>query len=370
MNCRFGRYVKDLDISENLLQSLDSTSLKHVEVRFLQHLNASKNHIFNIDEEAFVGLDKLQTVDLSSNDLTFIHLKTFARNPSLERLSLANNKHLKLSADGFSLHSFNLRVLNLSDCNLTHIPPKIFQGLVNLQELYISHNAIEVLHFVETAGRLTVLDVGHNNLTDLKPDIFTAFPKLSRLNLSYNNLGALDMTVTAQVANVSSHMDLTGNPWVCDCVMYKTVYSWCRNNSVDLELVCSSPQKCNGEFWTVCYKAGCNGNNIDPAHQVEETTAIESNISFSGSGLEKDGNVKTSDSNATQIEEESKKYSDTYIYVCVGLFVLIICVLTALVILLRHFRSHQLIDSGSPANTFLLLRRFPISSRLINRRSH
>ena len=155
MNCRFGRYVKDLDISENLLQSLDSTSLKHVEVRFLQHLIASKNHIFKIHEEAFVRLDKLQTVDLSSNDLTFIHRKTFARNPSLKRLSLASNKHLKLPAEGFFLHSFYLRVLNLSDCNLTHIPPKIFQGLSNLQELYISHNAIEVLHSVETAGRLT-----------------------------------------------------------------------------------------------------------------------------------------------------------------------------------------------------------------------
>jgi hypothetical protein len=202
----------------------------------------------------------------------FIEPKTFLRNP-LEILSLSNNQHLTLPGGSSFLQSKSFRVLHLSDCNLSHNPPNIFRDLPNLQELYISHNKIEVLHPLQSVGRLTVLDVGHNWLTDLQSDIFTASPKLIHLNPQYNKLSTLNIRVMPQLANISNPMDLNGNPWVCDCVMFNTVHSWCRKNSVDLDLVCSSPLKCKGKLWKICYKADCDGSNID-VDQVEEIRRI------------------------------------------------------------------------------------------------
>jgi Leucine-rich repeat (LRR) protein len=104
---------------------------------------------------------------------------------------------------------------------------------------------------------LILLDISHNKLTELQSGFFTALPKLIRLNLGYNNLSALDITVMPQLAIVSNSVDLNGNLLACDCLMFNTSYSWCRDNSVDLELVCSSPPEFKGTPRTIYDEVGC-----------------------------------------------------------------------------------------------------------------
>ena len=126
---------------------------------------------------------KLQTVDLSSNSLRNIEPKTFIHNPSLETLSLSSNHDLRLPVDGPFLYSHSLRVLKLSNCILSYLPPEAFQKLpVPHQEIYILHKKFEVLNPVQSVGRLTLLDISHNCVTDLQSDIFTAVPQLIRLS--------------------------------------------------------------------------------------------------------------------------------------------------------------------------------------------
>jgi len=260
MNFRFDRYVQNLDISDNVIESLDKTSLRDLGVISLVQLNASRNYIRETHEEAFLGQSKLQTVDLSSNSLMNIEPKTFIRNPSLDILSLSSNQYLHLPEEGPFLYSSSLRILQLSACNLSHIPPKAFQGLPNLQELYITYNKIGMLYNVQGVRHLTTLDVSHNYLRDLDSDIFTTLHELIDLNLTYNRLSTLNVTVMPQLVKVSNSTDLIGNPWVCDCLMFDTVYFWCRNNSVDLELVCSSPPKFEGNSWKIYEHSGCDDN--------------------------------------------------------------------------------------------------------------
>jgi len=93
MNFRFDRYVQNLDISDNGIEFLNKTSLRDLGVISLVQLNASRNYIREIDEEAFLGQSKLQRVDLSSNSLMNIEPKTFIRNSSLEILSLSSNQY-------------------------------------------------------------------------------------------------------------------------------------------------------------------------------------------------------------------------------------------------------------------------------------
>jgi uncharacterized protein YjbI with pentapeptide repeats len=245
--------------------SLDKKSLRDKELASLVHFNASRNYISDIDEEAFLEQTNLQTVDLSSNYLTYIDPKTFKRNP-IKLLSLSNNKHFRLPEGGSFLSSTSLTVLHLSACNLPHIPPKTFQHLPNLQELYISHNHIFVLYPFQGVNKLTTLDVSYNYLRNLKYDGLDALSDLTDLNLSFINFSTLTVHVTAQLAKIRNAVNLQGNPWVCDCLMYSTMYSWCANNSVDLSLVCSSPSRFKGKLWTVYQEEGCDDDDDDHHH--------------------------------------------------------------------------------------------------------
>jgi len=124
--------MQNLDISDNVIVSLDKTSLRDLGVISFVQLNASRNYISDIDEEAFLGQSNLQTVDFSSNRLRNIEAKIFIRNPSLEILSLSSKQYLRLPEEGPFLYSQSLRVLKLSDCNFYHLPPETFQKLPNL----------------------------------------------------------------------------------------------------------------------------------------------------------------------------------------------------------------------------------------------
>jgi len=278
MNFRFDRYLQNLDISDNVIVSLDKTSLRDLGVISLVQLNASRNNITETDEEAFLGQSKLQTVDLSSNSLMIIEPKTFIRNRFLEILSLSSNQYLRLPEEDPFLYSQSLRVLQLSACNLSHIPPKAFQELPNLQELYIAQNKIGMLYNVPGIGHLGTLDISHNYLSDLGSDIFTAFPNLIRLNLSYNMLSTLNITVVTQLVKVSNSTDLNGNPWLCDCLMFNTSYSWCLKHNEDLNLVCSNPPSFKGKSWKFYKYLGCNDDSTDFAFEVEGTTSLNDTL--------------------------------------------------------------------------------------------
>jgi hypothetical protein len=291
MYFRFDRSVQLLDISGNHLETLDETSLQHVGLSTLENLNASANQIHYIHEKAFARQSKLQTVDLSGNNLVVIEPKTFIQNRLLETPSLANNKFLKIPDGGSFLNTRSLKVLDLSACNLSNIPPNTFQELPNLETLYISHNILTVMPLLRRVEHLNTLDLSHNYLTDFNSGVFSSSPKLIHINLSYNKLSTLNTTVVSQLAKVSITEDLKGNPWVCDCILY-TFHSWCSSHGVDLEMVCSSPPKCNEKLWSECYKAGCNDsdNGVD---QVEETERMD-NTTVRSERLEKNGTQNAS----------------------------------------------------------------------------
>jgi len=58
-----------------------------------------------------------------------------------------------------------------------------------------------------------------------------------------------------QLANVTNSIELNGNPWVCDCPMFGTIYSWCRD--ADLELECASHAKFKDTSYTIYDDVGC-----------------------------------------------------------------------------------------------------------------
>jgi hypothetical protein len=82
----------------------------------------------------------------------------------------------------------------------------------------------------------------------------------------------------SQLVKVSNSTDLYGNPWVCDCPLFNTTYSWCQNNSVDLELVCSNPPKFKGKTWKFYEYSGCDNDNTDFAYLVEDIVTLNDTL--------------------------------------------------------------------------------------------
>jgi hypothetical protein len=56
--------------------------------------------------------------------------------------------------------------------------------------------------------------------------------------------------------------------------MFNTIYFWCRNNNVDLELVCSSPPQFEGKPWKIYEYSGCDYDNTDFANVVEDIATL------------------------------------------------------------------------------------------------
>jgi hypothetical protein len=263
----------------------------------------------------------------------------------LHILSLSNNEHFNLPEGGYFLSSTSLRELDLSACKLSHIPPKTFQELPRLQELYISHNQIKILYPLQGVERLTTLDVSDNYLRDLQSDIFVVLPNLIHLNLSFNKFSTLTVNVTAQLANVRNAVDLQGNPWVCDCLMYSTMYSWCRNNSVDWSLVCASPSRFEGKLWAIYGEEGCDGydddndnhhHHTDVGYQVDNVTMVNDNLSSNGSH-DNYNTIRPSGPAPPQIQEVNMEYHSVYFYTSIGLFVQFLFLLTTAILLYRRY---------------------------------
>jgi hypothetical protein len=145
-----------------------------------------------------------------------------------------------------------------------------------------------------------------------------------------------------QLTNANGSVDLSGNPWVCDCVMFSTVYSWCHNKSVDLGLVCSSPPEFKDKPWTVYDEAGCDSN---VTKQVEETTIIHPKLLSSPKHVKYE-NLKASDSLTTQFQEQPVDYNSLYMYASLSLTAMLLSSITVMTILFRRLKSRLSLRTG------------------------
>ena len=120
------------------------------------------------------------------------------------RLDLSNKNIDNL--DGLELLEDPLAItgLNLTDNQLTTLPPGIFNTLVNLNALYLEKNKLIALPsgiFI-TLDRLGMLTLDHNQLTTLPAGIFDHLDNLKLLNLSDNQLTTLQPGIFDDLSNL------------------------------------------------------------------------------------------------------------------------------------------------------------------------
>ena len=144
------------------------------------------------------GLKKLRYINLNHLGLPPFHPDFFLDVPSLEEVQISGNHFSMdnhLSRQFFSSNS-KLHTINISYANVESIDTDAFVDL----------------------HKLEVLDVRGNSLTN---DSFVSDLKstnISRLYLNHNALTQLSKSMLVQLEGLSTmHIDLSGNPLICDC---------------------------------------------------------------------------------------------------------------------------------------------------------
>ena len=133
--------VKLLDLSHNKLETVN-IFISAIGLNKLKTLDLSFNVISYLPDNSFMGLSNLQNLNLSNNTLYFISNSTFTGLNRLKTLDLSGNKFLGI-ATGSPFHDLNsLEILHLYQTySFPMMPPTVnaatFTGLKNLRFLSI-----------------------------------------------------------------------------------------------------------------------------------------------------------------------------------------------------------------------------------------
>uniref|UniRef100_A0A914MNV2 Uncharacterized protein n=1 Tax=Meloidogyne incognita TaxID=6306 RepID=A0A914MNV2_MELIC len=160
-------------------------------------------------------------LDLSSNKLTSLNIRTFEGLVKLERLLLFNNSIQNIHEEAFRELKNSLEYLNISHNLITKLPAAIGR-LSRVETVDLSHNKIStyynfilnkmphLTHLNLSQNLLTSIDnyvfdgceslleinLGSNRIQNISPDAFNKCPKLRKIDLSKNLLFQLGTALT------------------------------------------------------------------------------------------------------------------------------------------------------------------------------
>jgi len=170
----------------------------------------SGNDLNNLEAGLFGNLTRLESLELNFcglrrpiNATLFFNNLTYT---DLTELQLAGNP-LQVSKVGplLSKQLSRLESLDLSNCNLTFLPPEAFYWTRNITTLILRGNHFSTpndLRFLELLPKLEVLDLRYNNLSTFSPKDIAVNPGVEKLKL-------------------------IGNPWKCDCSVAE-LWDWAK----------------------------------------------------------------------------------------------------------------------------------------------
>ncbi|KAH1023293.1 platelet glycoprotein V [Dendroctonus ponderosae] len=236
--------LQELDISHNPLNDAFVKLLAPLET--LEYLNMGYSNLSYIAPTTFSKMTSMRRLILSGNDLNNLEAGLFGNLTSLEslelnfcglrrplnatlffnnftytdltELQLAGNP-LRVSKTGplFPKQLSRLQTLDLSNCNLTFLPPDAFFWTRNITTLILSGNHFSSpndFHFLELLPKLEVLDLTYNKLSTFSPREIEFNTQVSRLKL-------------------------IGNPWKCDCSV-ANLWDWAHMEKGDLSILVGS----------------------------------------------------------------------------------------------------------------------------------
>lgn len=172
-----------------------------------QNLYIFQNGIATLAQDDFSGLEELELLDLSQNELEAVPDGVFEMLSKLKNLDLSSNHITHISKDSFSgLVQLERLYLHANDIQSIHL--EAFDGLEMLLELKLQGNQLSSLPSLQFP-RLLLLDLSHNNIPTLGPsDLQT--PHLEALKVADLGLISVDEDLIASLGNLHE-LDISSN---------------------------------------------------------------------------------------------------------------------------------------------------------------
>ncbi|KAF6719519.1 Trophoblast glycoprotein [Oryzias melastigma] len=210
------------------------------------------NNISNISRASFpTRLELLTDLYLSGNNMKHVEAMVFDNLPNLSRLDLSNNSFLTFDENAFPQDN-NLQFLNLSRSFLNHSFADVVldflhsANLPHLNTLDLSNNDLVILldGVFSSLSNLTSLSLQNSSLISVQ-NVTLKSPQLRDLDLRNNSLRALDSTTLLDLSvKPDLQLQLTGNPWRCDCIIDEMLM-WLKNSTQvtdKQDLTCAEPE--------------------------------------------------------------------------------------------------------------------------------
>ncbi|XP_027218876.2 toll-like receptor Tollo [Penaeus vannamei] len=176
-----------LRLSHNQLSHLADATF--ASLANLHTLDLSQNQLGTLSGKALQGLSVLTHLSIDYNQLEVVHEASLDNCSSLHQLSMAHNQ-LQMLPEAVK-RAPRLRTLDFSHNQIPSLEEGVLHGLVHLQELRLSDNALSNISrtaFTEVSS-LILLDLSNNSISEIEYGAFDATPKLKGLDLHHNLLG-------------------------------------------------------------------------------------------------------------------------------------------------------------------------------------
>ncbi|XP_038067798.1 protein artichoke-like [Patiria miniata] len=190
-------FVKMLNLAENKISVIQASFLRGL--RRLVALSLHGNRLASLQERAFSDASNVQSLDLSGNFLHQVDYGAFLGFDSLLELNMADNELDETTCDWLDVLT-SLNVLNLRGNRFARVPAALLTSLPDLTQLSLKRNILDTFRIPE-----------HDRTRGL-----------SRLDIADNNLQTIEGGLPVILAPGSS-VDLSGNPWLCDCALVSDV---------------------------------------------------------------------------------------------------------------------------------------------------
>uniref|UniRef100_A0A5S6Q3X2 LRRCT domain-containing protein n=1 Tax=Trichuris muris TaxID=70415 RepID=A0A5S6Q3X2_TRIMR len=241
-------HLETLDIGHNRLKALQLPTLPNLAALFLHN-----NSLARIEDVGYhTPLCSVQSLYLDQNEIVKLSEDQFVGFPKIKLLSLASNRLSQLDAAAFRT-SRDIEVLSLQRNRLSHLPSGIFAPLANLSRLILSENNLTSLDEDTFAGvtSVSLLSVSHNRLRAVHRRALVNFHMLEKLYLNDNELQQLSNESLAQISDNLYLLDLSDNPWHCNCdvlwlaqwmqerqqVLSNSALTKCKESSVQISAI-------------------------------------------------------------------------------------------------------------------------------------
>lgn len=191
--------VKELHLSNNNIKGIKSAFEVYKNLVFL---DLSFNSLQSINEKNFVANSKLETILLTHNNISVVHLNSFVGLVSLRKLDLSSNKLHQINGSLFQ-NMKQLTELDLSYNNIDYLASEAFVGLGNLKYLNISNNKLSQLNVLfKQMPNLLKFNVSFNDLSHITKNEFNNLNQLTELDLSHCRISQIESSAFHDLNNL------------------------------------------------------------------------------------------------------------------------------------------------------------------------